>query len=145
MKRLFLLPILLSAPISWVAEFEDVDFDKGLICDSENHRYVVLIETYLWLDVPDKVWVSYDADFREIYRVNVEIDESHVIWKHNDFFSPEAKRLAGDILSLRHQLDLQNLLITSTKVDTGAKYQTLRCDIKTRSILSKLATVQHQK
>ena len=116
MKRLFLLPILLSAPISWVAEFEDVDFDKGLICDSENHRYVVLIETYLWLDVPDKVWVSYDADFREIYRVNVEIDENHVIWKHNDFFSPEAKRLEGDILSLRNNVQRRNELCASCSV-----------------------------
>lgn len=142
MHRLFVLAVLFSAQIGWGADFEHVDFDKGLICNSKSDRYVVLIETYLWLDVPDKVWVSYDEDFREIFRVNVEINDIHITWKHDDFISPEAQQRTADELSLRHELNLQNLRITSTKVDTGAKYQTLHCDIKTRNIFSELAKGQ---
>ena len=142
MKRLFVLAILLTAPISWVAEFKYVDFDKGFICNSENNRYVILIETYLWLDVPDKVWISYDADFSQVHRVKVDINENHISWKHNDFFSPATLQTAGIKSTLNHQLDLINLEITSTNVDTAEQHQILYCDLKSKKDFSELVASQ---
>ena len=144
MGRILVLVLLLAAPACWTAEFEYVEFDKALTCDSENNRYVLLIETYLWLDVPDKVWVSYKENFSQVFRVKAEISEDHITWKHDDFFSAENAVPKGTKSTLQHQLDLQNLRITSTQLDTGKEYQILHCNLMTRDALIELAENQQR-
>ena len=101
MRQLFVLAMLISAPVGWGAKLEGINFDKVLVCTDGHNFPIRLVD-----GDPTRVWV-FATDRGGWFPSKITEDPEHLYWK--------------DLSSTRYTLNRKNLTLTKRSTETQCK------------------------